>query len=121
MKSRDKKQLESYLKGSDLKTSEQKDQQVLERALLSFRRNEQNGNPVSLWRIIMKSPITRFVAFSVLAVGLAVMGWQSPTSRSNQNTLSFLSLIQSANAAEQTFFTGESIVHITHERIRYAI
>jgi hypothetical protein len=119
MKSRETKQLETYLKGLRLTTSAQKDQQVLERALQSFRRNGQNINPVSLWRLIMKSPITRVVAFSFLMAGIAFMGWQSSTSNSNVKTLTFLSLIQTANAAEQSLFTGHSIIHITHEITLY--
>ncbi|MGB2807736.1 MAG: hypothetical protein WBC22_08345, partial [Sedimentisphaerales bacterium] len=62
MKAREKKQLETFLKGSEFKTSPEKDQQVLERALDRFRRNKQNINPVNLWRYIMKSPVTRVAA-----------------------------------------------------------
>ncbi|MHC4740501.1 MAG: hypothetical protein ACYS8Z_01240 [Planctomycetota bacterium] len=118
MKSRENKQLEKFLKGSDLKTSPQKDQQVLERALASYRRNEQNVNPVSLWRLIMKSPITRVAAILILTAGLAVMGWHSLLIESKEPT-TLLSLISSACAAEQTLFTGEGIIHITHEITLY--
>jgi len=120
MKSREQKQLAEYLKGSDFKTSPQKDRQVLERALQSFRRNEQNINPVSLWRLIMKSPVTRIAAVLLLIAGLAVMSWHSPATHSNEKTtLAFLTLINTASAAEQNLFEGESIVHITHEITLY--
>lgn len=120
MKAREREQLERYLKGPEFETSVEKDQQVLERALDRFRRNNQNINPVSLWRLIMKSPITRVAAVLLLIAGLAVISWQSPASHSNEpTTLSFLSLIQTASAAEQVLFTGESIVHITHEITLY--
>jgi hypothetical protein len=120
MKARERQQLERYLKGSEFKTSAEKDQQVLERALDRFRRNNQNTNPVRLWRLIMKSPITRVAAILLLIAGLAVISWQSPASKSNESpSLSFLSLIQTASAAERTLFTGQSIVHITHEITLY--
>ena len=121
MKAREKQQLETFLKGSEFKTCPEKDQQVLERALDRFRRNNQNMNPVSLWRLIMKSPITRVAAVLLLMVGIAVMSWQSPTGHSDEKTttLTFLTLISTASAAEQALFTGESIVHITHEITLY--
>ena len=121
MKAREKQQLETYLKGSEFKTYPEKDQQVLERALDRFRRNEQNANPVSLWRIIMKSPITRVAAVLLLVVGITVMSWRSPEGHSNEklSSLTFLSLISTASAAEQALFTGDRIVHITHEITLY--
>ena len=57
MNAREKQQLETVLRGVEFRTCPQKDQQVLERALDRFRRNEHNINPVSLWRLIMKSQI----------------------------------------------------------------
>jgi len=120
MKAREKKQLETFLKGPEFKTCPEKDQQVLERALDRFRRNRQNMNPVSLWRLIMKSPITRVAAVILLMVGIAVVKWQISDKSNNQTSpLTFLSLINTACAAEQTFFTGDSIVHITHEITLY--
>ena len=120
MKARERQQLERCLKGSEFKTSPEKDRQVLERALDRFRKNEQNMSPVSLWRLIMKSPITRVAAVLLLIAGLAVMSWQSPASHSNdKTTLAFLTLINTASAAEQNLFRGESIVHITHEITLY--
>jgi hypothetical protein len=120
MKARERRQLETYLKGSKFETCPEKDQQVLERALDRFRRNKQNMKPVSLWRLIMKSPITRVAAVLLLMAGIAVMSWQSPDSTGDQrSSLTFLSLINTASAAEQALFTGENIVHITHEITLY--
>jgi len=121
MKAREKKQLETFLKGAEFKTCPEKDQQVLEKALSRFRRNKQNMNPVSLWRFIMKSPIMRVAAVLLLIVGIAVVKWQIPDNKPDGQTspLTFLSLINTACAAEQTFFTGDSIVHITHEITLY--
>ncbi len=121
MKVREKQQLETYLKGSEFRTCPEKDQQVLERALDRFRRNKQNMNPVSLWRFIMKSPITRVAAVLLLVAGIAVMSWRNPEGHSNEqlSPLTFLSLIQTASAAEQALFTGDSVVHITHEITLY--
>ncbi len=119
MNAREKKQLETFLRGSDLKTYPQKDQQVLERALDRFRRNEHNIHPVSLGRLIMKSPITRAAAILLLMVGLAVMIWHSPGSTA-QSPLTLLTLVNSACAAEQTvFFTSDRIVHVTHQIILF--
>jgi hypothetical protein len=117
MKARERQKLEKYLRGSEFKTFPEKDQQVLERALDRFRRNKQNMHSVSLWRLIMKSPITRVAAVLLLVAGIAIMSWQGLKSRSNdqRSFLSLFSLINTACAAEQTFFTGESIVHITHQ------
>jgi len=120
MKAREKHQLETYLKGSEFKTCPEKDRQVLEKALDRFGRNKQEMNPVSLWRLIMRSPITRVAAVLLLIVGLGVMSWKSLESQSkDRTTLAFLSLINTASAAEQALFTGESIVHITHEITLY--
>ena len=119
MKAREKKQLETFLKGYEFKTSPEKDQQVLERALDRFRRNKQNINPVNLWRYIMKSPITRVAAVLLVIVGIAVVRWQISDKPKHTSPLTFLSLINTACAAEQAFFTGDSIVHITHEITLY--
>ena len=119
MKAQEKKQLETFLKGSEFKTSPEKDQQVLERALSHFRRNKQNMNPVNLWRFIMKSPITRVAAVLLLITGIAVVKWQVSDKPEHTTPLSFLSFINTACAAEQAFFTGDNIVHITHEITLY--
>jgi hypothetical protein len=116
MKAREKKQIETFLKGSEFKTSPEKDRQVLERALDRFRRNKQNINPVNTWRLIMKSPVTRIAAVLVLIAGIAVFRWQNSD---KQSQITFLSLINTACAAEQALFTGENIVHITHEITLY--
>jgi hypothetical protein len=118
MKAREKKQLETFLKGSEFRTSPEKDQQVLERALDRFRRNKQNMNPVSLRRFIMKSPVTRIAAVLLLIVGISVVKWQI-SDKSKHTSPDFLSFINTACAAEQTFFTGDNIVHITHEITLY--
>lgn len=121
MKAREKKQIETFLKGSEFKTSPEKDQQILEKALDRFRRNKLNMNPVSLWRFIMKNSVTRVAAVLLLITGIAFIRWQISEDKSNGQTspLTFLSLINTACAAEQTFFTGDGIVHITHEITLY--
>ncbi|MEE8577885.1 MAG: hypothetical protein V3T31_11570, partial [candidate division Zixibacteria bacterium] len=65
----------------------------------------------------MKSPITRVAAVLLLIVGIAFIRWQISDNKSNGQTspLTFLSLINTACAAEQSLFTGENIVHIIHE------
>ena len=117
MKSLEKKQLEQYLKGSDLTTCPQKDQEVLEKALQSYSRNKQNMIPLSIWRIIMKSPITRVAAVFLVMSGIAVMSWQCPESQSKNKmaNISLVSFLNTACAAEQSLFKGENIVHIIHE------
>jgi hypothetical protein len=119
MKAREKQQLETYLKGSEFKTRPEKDQQVLERVLDRFRRNKQNTKPISIWRLIMKSPITRVAAVLLLIVGIAVMRWQISDKPKHTSPLTFLSLINTACAAEQALFTGERVVHIIHEITLY--
>jgi hypothetical protein len=120
MKARERRQLETFLKGSEFKTSWEKDQQVLERALDRFRRNKQNMNPVSLWRFIMKSHVTRVAAVLLLIVGIAVLKWQISDKSNNQTSPSTIfSLINTACAAEQALFTSDRIVHITHEITLY--
>ena len=119
MNAREKRQLEMALRGSDLKTCPLRDQQILERALNRFRRNEHNINPVSLWRLIMTSPMTRAAAIVLLVAGLALMGWHSrPTTADNPLTL--LTLVNAACAAEQTaYFTSDRIVYVTHQITLY--
>ncbi|MGD8501923.1 MAG: hypothetical protein PVJ86_14825, partial [Phycisphaerales bacterium] len=69
----------------------------------------------------MKSPITRVAAVLLLMAGIAVMSWQSPEGLSDNQTssLTFFKLISTACAAEQALFTGENIIHITHEITLY--
>jgi len=62
-----------------------------------------------IWRIIMKSPVTRVAAVFVLAVGIVLTSWHH--SENPQSPLSFLNLVNTACAAEQALFTGSSIVH----------
>jgi hypothetical protein len=122
MKAPERRQLETYLKGSEFETCLEKDQQVLEKVLDRFRRKKQNMKPISLWRLIMKSPITRVAAVLLLMVGIAIMSWQSPDSQSKDqiSSLTFLSLIQTASAAEQTaYFTSDHVVYVTHQITLY--
>ena len=77
MNARDKRHLEIFLKGLNVMTCPDKDQQVLEKALDRFRRNKQNVNSVSLWRIIVNNPIARVAAVLLLTGGITVMSWQS--------------------------------------------
>jgi hypothetical protein len=81
----------------------------------------QNRAGVSLitWRFIMKSPVTRVAAVLFLMVGIAVVKWQISDKSEHAPSLTFPSFINTACAAEQTFFTGDSIVHITHEITLY--
>ncbi|MDH4239816.1 MAG: hypothetical protein OEW48_09655 [Phycisphaerae bacterium] len=67
----------------------------------------------------MKSPITRVAAVLLVIVGIAVVRWQISDKPKHTSPLTFLSLINTACAAEQAFFTGDSIVHITHEITLY--
>lgn len=115
MNTREKRQLEIILRGSELKTCPQKDRQVLDRALDRFRRNEHNVNPVSLGRLIMQSPITRAAAMLLLVAGVVVMSWHGPQSP-GQTPLTLLKLVNTACAAEQaTYFTSDGIVYVAHE------
>jgi hypothetical protein len=92
---------------------------ILEALEISEQQKSAAPKP-NIWRIIMKSPITRVAAVLLLMVGIAVVKWQF-SDKSNEQTspLTFLSLINTACAAEQTFFTGDKIVHITHEITLY--
>jgi hypothetical protein len=71
------------------------------------------------WRIIMKSPVTRVAAVLFLIFGIAVVKWQISDKPEPTSPLAFLTFINTARAAEQTFFTGDNIVHITHEITLY--
>jgi hypothetical protein len=74
----------------------------------------------NLRRMIMKRPVTRVAAVLLVMVGIAVVKWQISDKSNNQTSpLTFFSLINTACAAEQAFFTGDSIVHITHEITLY--
>jgi hypothetical protein len=121
MKSRENQQFKIYLKGSEFKTSPEKDQQVLEKALERFRRNKQEMNSVSLWRLIMKSSITRVAAVLLLIAGIGFISWRGLDNQSNdqRSPLTFLSILNTACAAEQTLFTGDHVVHIIHEITLY--
>ena len=90
---------------------------VLEALEISEQQKSAAPKP-NIWRIIMKSPITRVAAVLFLMVGIAVVKWQI-SDKSKHTSPDFLSFINTACAAEQTFFTGDSIVHITHEITLY--
>ncbi len=117
MKSRDRKLLEKILEGSEFRTSPERDRQVLERALGCLGRDKRETNPVSIWRLIMASRVTRVAGVVLLVASISVISLQLPGSGSqNQKSpLTLFSLISSACAAEQGFFTGEEIVHIIYE------
>jgi hypothetical protein len=70
----------------------------------------------NIWRIIMKSPITRVAAVLFLIVGIAFVKLQISNKSKH---ITFLSFINTACAAEQAFFTGDNIIHITHEITLY--
>jgi hypothetical protein len=64
----------------------------------------------------MKSPVTRVAAVLMLMMGIVVVKWQISDKPEH---ITFLSLINTACAAEQALFTGERVVHITHEITLY--
>lgn len=75
---------------------------------------------VELGRLTIKSPVAR-AAVVLLIVGIAITSWHSPNTQSNDHvsSWSFLSIINTAYAAEQTLFSVEGIVHIVHEITLY--
>ncbi len=74
MISRKKQQLEQYLRGPELQTCPERDDQVLETALELFRKNQQNVNNLNIWRIAMNSPIikTGVAALVIVTVTLGI-------------------------------------------------
>jgi len=120
MKSTDK--IKKLIKNSRyMATSE-----AYDKTLDSFMQSVDNHNKhksapaePKIWRIIMKSPIKR-VAAVVLSIACVAV-WYSTNNHSDQqqSPLSFLNLVNTACAAEEAFFTGDHIVHITHEITLY--
>ncbi|MCF7974875.1 MAG: hypothetical protein K9N55_13735 [Phycisphaerae bacterium] len=100
------------------------DERILNEASTIMKQAHQANRPVStvsVWRRIMRHPITKAAAVLTLCTGLIWMSWQSPSSHSNEtaSTLSFFKLITTACAAEQGLFAGDTVVHITHEITLY--
>ncbi|MHC4693728.1 MAG: hypothetical protein ACYS67_13380 [Planctomycetota bacterium] len=94
-------------------------ERILGNVLQALEISEQQktaGPQPNVWRIIMKSPVTRIAAVLLLIVGISVVKWQIPGKPKHKSPLIFLN---TACAAEQTFFTGDNIVHITHEITLY--
>jgi hypothetical protein len=91
---------------------------VLEALEISEQQKSAAPQP-NIWRIIMKSPVTRVAVVLLLIVGIAVVKWQISDKPKHTSPLTFLSLINTASAAEQALFTGDRIVHITHEITLY--
>jgi len=90
---------------------------VLQALEISEQQKSATPKP-NIWRIIMKSPVMRIAAVLFLIVGIAVVRWQI-SGKPEHMSPNFSIFISTACAAEQTFFTGDNIVHITHEITLY--
>ena len=90
---------------------------VLQALEISEQQKSATPKP-NIWRIIMKSPVMRIAAVLFLIVGIAVVKWQI-SGKPKHMSPNFSIFISTACAAEQTFFTGDNIVHITHEITLY--
>ena len=91
-----------------------------ERVLQVIKRPSQSGQDetISIWRIIMKKPITKIAAAAVILIAISMFSLFNQEQKPNIfNDFSFLA---KACAAENYLFTGENIVHIQNEIIVFA-
>jgi len=120
------KRIEQLLKQTYRQIEERSamDERILTKASTIMKQSYKANQPVStvsVWRRIMRHPITKVAAVLTLSVGLVWMSWQSPSSHSTDmaSSLSFLKLITTACAAEQGLFVGDHVIHIVHEITLY--
>ena len=103
------KQFEDFIR--DIKfndTPDPKHRDKLEQGLLAAiqKQPRQRQQPLKIWRIIMKSKITKLAAAAVVLIGISVMGWFS-SKPNTPEALSSFTLLSRACAAEKTLFYSQ--------------
>ncbi len=114
------KQFEDFVRGIRFDdTPDPNHRDRLEQGLLTAirKRPRQKEQALKVWRIIMRSQITKFAAAATILIVVSVMGWFL-SSRSAPEDMSSFRLLSKASASEQTLFYGaKGIVHIVNEII----
>jgi len=80
----------------------------------SISQTEQNET-ISIWRIIMKKPITKLAAAAVIIIAVSLFSLLNRQQK--PNIFDDFSFLAKACAAENSLFTGENIVHLQNEII----
>ncbi|MBC8470994.1 MAG: tetratricopeptide repeat protein [Planctomycetes bacterium] len=110
MISRKKQQLEQYLRGPELQTCPERDDQVLETALELFRKNQQNVNNLNVWRIAMNSRIikTSVAALVILTVTLGI--WMHGTNEvwAVEQTIEAIQKLETLHVKGECFWGSDS-------------
>ena len=77
----------------------------------------------NIWRIIMKSKITKYAAAAVIIIAISFLGLFSNQSDSTDQikTISCFNLLSQVCAAEQALFYQDGIAHIINEIIVYPV
>lgn len=115
---KEEKHFENFIRGinfDDRPDYEHRDR--LERELLTAMAKgsrQQGKTPIEIWRIIMRSKITRVVAAAAVVILISIAGWFT-VSPGKPAAMSSFTLLAEACAAEQALFTGNKIMHLVSE------
>jgi hypothetical protein len=114
------KQFEDFVRGIRFDdTPDPNHRDRLERDLLAAmrKRPRQKEQALRVWRIIMRSQITKFAAAAAILIAVSVVGWFL-SSRNATEDMSSFRLLSEACATEQVLFYGTGgIVYIVNEII----
>jgi hypothetical protein len=96
----------------DMKAREDKVIEALNQSVQSKR-----AKPLPIWRIIMKSRITKLAAAAAVVIAISMVGWLNSYNRpsNGMKSLTYFSYISEARAAEQKLFYQDGITHIVNE------
>ena len=75
--------IKKYFKEARINTNRDKDNDIFNKMLDAANKNKISANQLSLWRIIMKTKITKFASAAVIiiAVALSVSLWDKSIQR----------------------------------------
>ncbi|MHC4193971.1 MAG: anti-sigma factor family protein [Planctomycetota bacterium] len=87
-----------------------------------LRKVSKSNRQIQLWRMIMKSRITKLAAAAAIIVAVSIFGWVSSHDGSGNGTksLTYFSLISQVRAAEEKLFYQDAITHIVNEIVVFA-
>jgi hypothetical protein len=108
---------ETLIKNAGISTDLQRDREVLNEVLDAFeetRQKQTGASHANIWRIIMKSKMTKLAAAAVIAI-VGIASWTMFHQGVEKPMMSSIELLAKAQAAEKALFAGDKIVHIMSE------
>ena len=117
---RPSEKIDSSVKKMNFSAGAELRKQILDDALKAHQRTETQPafEKPNIWRIIMKSRMTKLAAAAVIAI-VGIASWAIFHHDVERPMLSSIELLKKAQAAEKTLFSGDKIIHIMSEMTIY--